>query len=263
MCDTKIMGVLNLTPDSFYDGNTKLFSDIDLLNDKIDFFKYADIIDIGCESSRPGANSISIKEELKRLSVLNKIRIKNKILSIDSYKPEIIEYCLNKGFSIINDITGGGHNFENINLAKKYSSKIVLMHMQGKPNNMQKNPKYSNIIDELIDFFIERIDYCKNIGVNLNDVIIDPGIGFGKTVKNNDDILINLKEFKFLECKILIGASRKSFLSINGDSPEDRLFQTIGVHALSAYNGADILRVHDVEETYKMLKTIDRIKAYG
>ena len=92
MCDTKIMGVLNLTPDSFYDGNTKLFSDIDLLNDKIDLFKYADIIDVGCESSRPGANSISIKEELKRLSVLNKIRIKNKILSIDSYKPKIIEY---------------------------------------------------------------------------------------------------------------------------------------------------------------------------
>ena len=263
MHNTKIMGVLNITPDSFYDGSFEILSNIDLLNKKINSFKNADIIDVGCESSRPGSKSISIKEELHRLSVLNKIRFGNKILSIDSYKPEVIEYCLNKGFNIINDISGGGPYYENINLAKKYSSKIVIMHMQGKPETMQKKPKYSNIIDELIDFFNKRIDYCKEIGMPLNDIIIDPGIGFGKSVKDNDDILINLKEFTYLKCKILIGASRKSFLSVNNDTPKDRLFQTIGVHALSVYNGANILRVHDVKETYKMLQIIDRIKING
>ena len=257
------MGVLNITPDSFYDGNSKVLSDINLLNKKINSFKNADIIDIGCESTRPGSKSITVKEELNRLSILNKVSFDNKFLSIDSYKPEVIEYCLNKGFSIVNDISGGGIKYENINLVKKYSSKIIIMHMQGKPENMQKKPVYSNIIDELIDFFIDRINYSKEIGMDLNDIIIDPGIGFGKTVKDNDDILINLKEFKHLKCKILIGASRKSFLSIKNDLPKDRLFQTIGIHALSAYNGADILRVHDVEETYKMLKIIDRFKDNG
>ena len=263
MHNTKIMGVLNITPDSFYDGCSKALLDVNHINKKITSFKNADIIDVGCESTRPGSKSISIKEELNRLRIIDKIKFGNKLLSIDSYKPAVIEYCLNKGFSIINDISGGGVNFENINLANKYSSKIIIMHMQGKPETMQNKPVYSNIIDELIVFFNERIKYALEIGMSIDDIIIDPGIGFGKTIKDNDDILINLKEFKSLKCKILIGASRKSFLSIKNDLPKDRLFQTIGVHALSAFNGADFLRVHDVDETYKMLKIIDRFKHYG
>ena len=263
MIKTEIMGVLNITPDSFYDGSSNSISNLQYIINKIGSFKYADIIDVGCESSRPGSNSISLKEEFQRLKILDGLDFDNKILSIDSYKPEIIEYCLNNHFSMINDISGGGENFLNINLAKKYSAKIVLMHMLGRPKNMQDKPKYINIIDELNHFFSLRIDYAMSIGMNIDDIIIDPGIGFGKTVEHNDLIIMNLKEFKHFKCKILLGVSRKSFLSVDNDSPKERLFQTIGANALSAFNGADILRVHDVHETYKMLKITDRIKIHG
>ena len=263
MIKTKIMGILNITPDSFYDGHINYLSDFNYFENKIKSFKKADIIDIGCESSRPGANKISLKNEMERISIINKFRFDDKILSIDSYKPQIIEYCLNKGFKIVNDISGGGKKFKNIDLAKKYSSKIVLMHMLGSPENMQENPKYNNIIDDLNKYFDKRVSYCINIGMSLDDIILDPGIGFGKTIEDNDTILLNIKEFKHFKCKILLGVSRKSFLKVDNDSPSERLYQSIGVNALSAFNGVDIVRVHDVKETYKTLKIIDRIKAYG
>ena len=263
MIKTEIMGILNITPDSFYDGNNALIYSVSKLKEKLKSLDKAKIIDIGCESSRPGAQSISVDEELDRLSIINKVRFENKILSIDSYKPRIIEYCLNKGFTIINDISGGGPDFENINLANKHNCKIILMHMQGKPDTMQDNPDYSNIIDNLNKYFEERIEYCKRIGMSLDDVMIDPGIGFGKTIEHNDQILLNLKEFKHFKCKIVIGLSRKSFLSVSSDKPKDRFSQSLGAGAVSAFLGADILRVHDVEDTYKMLKIINRFKAYG
>ena len=256
------MGILNITPDSFYDGNVYDFKNVDILKRKLNMFKYADIIDVGCESSRPGAHPVSIKEELERIKVFSKLSI-NKKKSIDSYKPEVIEYCLNNGFDIINDISGGGEKFANIDLAKKYSASIILMHMKGTPINMQDEPKYTNIIDELNFFFEKRIKYCESVNFPKKNIILDPGIGFGKTIEHNDQILVNLKEFKHFKCKILVGISRKSFLSVGSDKPDDRLNQSIGVGALLAFLGADILRVHDVKETYDMLKIINRLKLYG
>jgi len=258
------MGILNITPDSFYDGSKKIFNNHNELNKNNNRFKYADIIDVGCESSRPGSFPIKIEEELDRLKLFKLSKIdNNKIKSIDSYKPEVIEYCLNNGFNMINDISGGGRNFKNIDLAKKYSASIVLMHMKGNPCEMQIKPKYNNIIDDLNDFFNERIKYSESINFSRNNIILDPGIGFGKTIQHNDQILLNLHEFKHFNCKILIGISRKSFLAIDLDKPSERLEQSLGVGALSAFFGADILRVHDVTKTYKMLKIIDRLKSYG
>ena len=263
MNKTSIMGILNITPDSFYDGNEEFLNN-NKLKEKIKDFKNADIIDIGCESSRPGSISIGVKEELNRLRLVEKISFNNKkTISIDSYKPEVIEYCLNNGFNMINDISGGGTNFKNIDLAKKYSASIVLMHMKGNPYDMQIEPKYNNVIDDLNEFFYERIKYSESINYSKNNIILDPGIGFGKTIQHNDQILLNLNEFKHFNCKILIGISRKSFLSIDFDEPSDRLEQSIGVGALSAFFGADIIRVHDVNKTYKMLKIINRLKSYG
>ena len=251
------MGIINLTPDSFFEGNSLLYNKSK--DKKIEKFKYADIIDIGAESSRPGSLDISTNEEILRLSSLKNIKIKGKILSIDSYKPKIIEYALNNGFNMINDISGGGKDFSNIRIAKKYNVPIVLMHMQGIPENMQVKPYYKNIIDELNSFFKKRIDYCLKIGVNIDDIIIDPGIGFGKTLQHNKQILLNLNEFKHFGCKILLGISRKSFLCINNDSPDDRLSQSLAIGTLCINEGVDILRVHDIEETYKMIMILNRM----
>tara|TARA_B100000029_G_scaffold487157_1_gene542335 strand:- start:1442 stop:2203 length:762 start_codon:yes stop_codon:yes gene_type:complete len=251
------MGILNLTPDSFYDGN-------DYLNNKSirsikQKYKYADIVDIGAESSRPGSLRINKKEELLRISQFNNKIFKDKILSIDSYKPHVIEKCLNNGYNMINDISGGGKNFVNIDLAKKYNVPIILMHMNGTPETMQENPTYNNVIDDINKYFYNRIEYCNNIGFNLNNIILDPGIGFGKTLRHNKEILLNLNEFKHFGCKILLGISRKSFLSINNDLPKDRLSQTLAISTLCLRDGVDIIRVHDVADTFKMINIINRI----
>ena len=264
MNKTSIKRILNITTDSFYDGSKDIFVNHNRLSEKMKEFKHADIIDVGCESSRPGALPVTIQEELDRLKLLKKIKFNDKkTKSIDSYKPEIIEHCLSNGYNMINDISGGGKNFKNIDLAKKYSASIVIMHMQGNPYEMQMKPKYKNIVDDLNCFFNERIKYSQTINLSKKNIILDPGIGFGKTIEHNDQILLNLNEFKHFDCKILIGVSRKSFLSIDVDEPSERLEQSLGVEALSAFLGADILRVHDVRKTYKMLKIINRLKSYG
>tara|TARA_B100000029_G_scaffold375991_1_gene370481 strand:- start:557 stop:1348 length:792 start_codon:yes stop_codon:yes gene_type:complete len=263
MIKTEIMGILNITPDSFYDGNSNMIHSKNVLEEKLVLLNKASIIDIGCESSRPGSKPISINEELDRLKIINNVNFNNKTLSIDSYKPEVIEHCLNHGFKIVNDISGGGVNFKNINIANKYNSKIILMHMKGSPMNMQNSPRYANVIDEINRFFDERITYCKKIGMSTKNIILDPGIGFGKTIEHNDQILLNLNEFKHFNCKILVGLSRKSFLSVDNDKPKSRLYQSLASGAIASFLGADILRVHDVRETYLMLKIINRFKAYG
>ena len=252
------MGILNLTPDSFYDGN-KYFNK---KNIKYKDFDYADIIDIGCESTRPGSVSIELEEELTRIKKIDfsDEYFKNKILSIDSSKYDVIEYALKNGFKMINDISGGGKDNINMELALKYNVPIVLMHMQGTPSNMQCNPKYNNIIDDLLLFFDKKINFGLKIGLKKNQIIIDPGIGFGKNKTDNDLIVNKLQEFKKLGFPVLVGLSRKSFLSFNKDLPEDRLETSLSVMSLAVNNGADIVRVHDVFSSYKVLNIIDRIK---
>ena len=184
----------------------------------------------------------------------NKDHLKN-ILSIDTYKPSVARFALENGFNMINDIKSGDGNNLMLNLAAEYDCPIVLMHMRGNPETMQINPCYNDIMGEIISFFDEKLSIAQSLGIKGNNLILDPGIGFGKCVKDNDTILQNLHKLKQFNHPILIGLSRKSFLSVHGDGPESRLPATIGATVLAMQNGADILRVHDIEETYK-LKTI-------
>ncbi len=250
------MGILNATPDSFFAGSRMI--DIN----SIDFqkYKHADIVDIGFESSRPGANPISEFDEINRLNdFLNHVSIFKQTLSIDTYKPQVAKFALENGFNMINDIGGGGKSGEMIEIAAIFDCPIVLMHMQGNPLTMQNKPFYEDIMDELKNYFDTKIELAKNIGLKENQIIIDPGIGFGKRIIDNDAIINNLSDLKQFGMPVLVGISRKSFLSIDDDEAEDRLPATLGTTALAVKNGADIIRVHDVEANYRMLSVISRI----
>ena len=247
-----IMGILNLTPDSFYDGGVwnnkkKIISIVQKWNDL-----GIRMIDVGCESSRPGADPIDIDEEIKRLNLIIPIikLFPEIIFSIDTYKPEVARYAIENGFNIINDIFGGSEN-KMFEIAKEYDVPLIIMHMKGSPKTMQKNIKNKNIVEEVIEFFNERVHSAKNFGIKSNNIILDPGIGFGKSFSDNDKILFNIKRFKNLGFPILIGTSRKSFLKAN-DSPKGRLANSIASMTLSIINGANIIRVHDVKESLKV-----------
>ena len=254
------MGILNLTPDSFYDGNKNITDSF--LKEKIKMCRYSDIIDVGAESTRPFSSAISAEEEIKRLSAFINIKdTVDKILSIDSYKYDVIKYALDNGFDIINDISGGGEKNSNISLAADYNVPIIIMHMQGDPKTMQVKPKYNNIIDDIMFFFEDKIKIMKD-DFNLSDqqIIIDPGIGFGKTKEDNYSIIANIGRFKELGFPVLIGLSRKSFLSIDNDKPKDRKMASLEIQSIALYNGADCIRTHDVNDTYHSLRIIDRFK---
>ena len=254
---TTIMGVVNLTDDSFFSGN-KFLNELDKIPN--DAFKYADIIDVGAESTKPFSNPITTNEEIKRISNFNISNYKKNIFSIDSYKYEVIKYALENGYNMINDITAGGCNNNNLQLAKDFNVPIVLMHMQGNPSNMQINPKYDDLITDLMLFFDNKINCSIKLGIPLKNIIIDPGIGFGKSIQDNFEIIKRLGEFKKLGVKILIGISRKSFLQVDDDKPEDRLNTSLSAMSIAVNNGADIVRVHDIYSTFKVLNIIDRIK---
>ena len=252
----KIMGIMNVTPNSFFAG-----SRIDP-NQSINYnqYQHSDIVDIGFESSRPGANPLSEQDELNRLfDFLENTANFKQTLSIDTYKPNIAKIALENGFNMINDIMGGGANGEMLEIASLFECPIVLMHMKGNPAIMQNRPFYDDVMDELLCFFENKLELAKEIGINDNQIILDPGIGFGKNIMDNDTIVNRINQLKKLGFPILIGLSRKSFLSIDADVDEDRLPATLGVTALAVQNGADIIRTHDVKDTYRMLSVISRI----
>ena len=253
---TKIMGILNATPDSFYaESRLADYSSIDLHK-----YFHADIVDVGFESSRPWANPLPEIDEINRLNnFLSHISNFNQILSIDTYKPKVSKTALENGFNMINDIKGGGKRGEMFEIAALFNCPIVIMHMLGNPLTMQNEPYYENIMDELMHYFESRIELAKNIGLKDSQIIIDPGIGFGKRIIDNDSIINNLSKLKQLGYPVLIGISRKSFLSIDDDSAADRLPASLGATAIAVKNGADIIRVHDVLENFRMLTVISRI----
>jgi dihydropteroate synthase len=254
---TLIMGILNITPDSFYDGGKYL--DQKSLKNKFDFLNKSDIIDIGAESSRPGASKVDEITEINRISsILSFLDKKNMYYSIDTYKPNVADFAIKNGFNMINDITGGS-NPKMLKIVSEANIPIILMHMKGKPANMQNNPRYNNIVDDLLSFFENRIEFCLRHGINKKQIIIDPGIGFGKTISDNDKIIRHLNKFKTFDIPILIGLSRKSFLSIKNDKPIDRLEASLAVSSIAINNGADIIRVHDVEKSRLVFSIIDRL----
>jgi len=258
----EIMGIINANDDSFFNGSR--FKGKNALN-KIETMieDGADIIDIGAVSSRPNAPKVGVEEELFRIKpILDEIAknsfYEEKKFSIDSYEPKVIEHALNSGFTIVNDITG----FQNDSLSKltaQYGATALIMHMQGTPQTMQKNPKYQDIVTDIYNFLETAISKVEAFGVQ--DIIVDIGIGFGKTLEHNIDLIKNLENFLRLEKKILVGASRKSMIdAISPSKVEDRLAGTLAIHLEAVRNGASILRVHDVKEHFQALKVFEAMR---
>lgn len=262
---THIMGIINLSPDSFYSGSR--YTTVSTIRKIVEEMakEGADFIDIGAESTRPGAKMLSEKEEIARLqAILPAITKDTKIpISVDTYKVGVTQYALDHGAKIINDISGFGFCHFNKKLARiiaRARACVVIMHIQGTPATMQINPHYKNLITEIIKYLKERIDFALNSGIDRERIIIDPGLGFGKKIEDNYEIIERLAEFKILHRPILVGHSRKSFIGAPFNLPaEERLEGTLGVQALLIKNGASILRVHDVAEAKKVAQLIDKI----
>jgi len=256
-----VMGILNVTPDSFYDGG-RYQNQEDIMRKVRQYVdEGADIIDVGAYSTRPGADDISVEEEKERLyRVLNPIReqFPGVILSVDTFRSEVAGQVVNDfNVNMINDISGGTFDGNMFSTMADLNVPYVLMHIKGTPQNMQKNPVYDNLLNEIIKYFAERIQELKVKGVN--DIIIDPGFGFGKTVDHNFQLLNKLSFFRCFDVPVMVGVSRKSMiyktLKIN---PEASLNGTTALHALAVNNGADILRVHDVKAAREVIQLMNK-----
>lgn len=217
----------------------------------------ADIIDVGGESTRPGAQPVSLQEELRRvIPVIKELRKRTDVLiSVDTYKAEVAKAAIEEGADIVNDISGLRFDPAMAEVLARSDVAVVIMHIKGTPRDMQKNPYYENLLKELLFYFRERISFAEEAGIDRERIIIDPGIGFGKRFEDNLEILRNIEAFKSFTRPVLIGHSRKSFLGIILNSPpEERLEGTLVVTAYVAFKGASILRVHDVKENLRAIK---------
>ncbi len=261
---TQIMGVINANDDSFFEGSR--FKEEDAITQiKRMIADGADIIDVGAVSSRPGAQAVSESVELERLKpicdVIKSEKLYEKVtFSIDSYTPAVVEYALKSGFTLINDITGA-RDEAIIKLAVTYGARLCIMHMQGNPQTMQENPNYDDVMVEVSTFFEERIAQCEVLGLARKDIILDVGLGFGKTLEHNLTLIKNMAHFKVFGCEVLVGASRKSMIDKIVSSPvEERLAGTLAIHLKAVENGASIVRCHDVKEHVQALAVAQALK---
>lgn len=258
------MGILNVTPDSFSDGGKFVSAEnvVQHVNQMI--ASGADIIDVGGESSRPFATPVTLEEELNRvIPAIQRIRREHSIpISVDTTKAEVARQAIAAGADIINDISALRFDPAMAAVVKKYSTPIIIMHMQGVPTDMQVAPAYDDIIAETIDFFRERLSWLINKGIPKDSVIIDPGIGFGKTIEHNLTIINHLEQYHTLGRPIMVGHSRKSFIAkVLGDDTVDRDIATAAISSLLAYKHTAIIRVHDVEKNYQSIKLAEAILA--
>lgn len=261
---THIMGVLNVTPDSFSDGG-RYFDESSAIAHALRMTREgADVLDIGGESSRPGAEPLPLEEELKRtIPVIARIAKEISIpISIDTYKAEVAQKALDAGASIVNDISGLRFDPEMARMVARYEVPVVIMHMKGTPRDMQKNPVYDDLIQEILDYLRKGIRTAEESGIAEDRIIIDPGIGFGKTFAHNLQIIHKLHEFTLLGKPVLVGPSRKAFIGkVLGDVPPDeRLEGTAAAVAISVMNGASLVRVHEVREMARVVKVADAIR---
>lgn len=258
------MGILNVTPDSFSDGGLYCDKNKAIAHALRMQDEGADMIDIGGESTRPGAETVSINEEIKRVApVIKELAKRIKIpVSIDTYKSAVAEAALSAGASIVNDISGLRFDPRMASVVARNKVPVVIMHIKGTPKNMQKNPIYTALIPEIMDYLREGIEIARNAGIADDRIIIDPGLGFGKTIEHNLEIIKRLHEFTGFEKPILLGPSRKSFISkMLGDLPiTERLEGTTSAVAIGIFNGANIIRVHDVKAMVRVAKIADGIK---
>ena len=257
-----IMGILNVTPDSFSDGgkylekNTAINHALEMIDEG------ADIIDIGGESTRPFSDPVSLKEEISRVvPVIEGIRKESDVcISIDTTKSQVATAALNSGASVINDVSAMEVDPLMVDVALKFDCPLIIMHMKGTPKNMQDDPHYESLISDIKDYLLDRADFIISKGINPKKIVIDPGIGFGKTVENNFEIIKNLNHFTTMNFPVLLGASRKSFIGISLNLPEkDRLEGSLAANIIGLQNGAKIFRVHDVAETNKALIIANKI----
>ena len=262
--ETLVMGIVNVTPDSFSDGGKFFLPEVAISHASKLITQGADIIDIGGESTRPGAEQVSESEELKRvIPVIEKIRIDNPtiLISIDTTKASVAKHAIEAGADIINDVSGFSFDNNMIGIVESFNIPVVIMHMKGNPQNMQLNPKYKDIVNEILDFFKMKIKIAIQSGINRSMIILDPGIGFGKTVEHNFELLSRLNEFNVLELPIMIGPSRKSFIGITLDlPPEDRVEGTAAAVSAGVMNGASIVRVHDVKSMKRVVRIIEKVR---
>jgi dihydropteroate synthase len=261
---TYIMGILNVTPDSFSDGGL-FFNEKNAVEHALRLVEEgADIIDIGGESTRPGSEPVPAHEEIRRtIPVIKAISKSIKIpISIDTYKAEVAASALDAGASMVNDISGLRFDPDMPKVVAKYGVPVIIMHIKGRPKDMQQNPQYEALIPEIMDYLRISIRLANKFGIPDDKIIVDPGIGFGKTFEHNLEIIKNLKEFTFLGKPVAVGVSRKAFIGkILGDvPPSERLEGTAAVVAISIFNGANIVRVHDVKEMARVAKVADAIK---
>jgi dihydropteroate synthase len=258
---TLIMGIVNVTPDSFY-SKSRVEKDkvIDYTASMIK--NGVDIIDIGAESTRPGSERVSLEEELNRaIPAIEAIRKTFDIpISIDTYKSEVAKQAIMAGADIVNDVSALRFDEKMIDVISEYKPAVVLMHMKGEPKTMQQNPYYEDVIEELLYFFNERLSMLGKIGL-MDKVIIDPGIGFGKRLSDNLQILKRIDEFKTFKVPILVGHSRKSFIGalLNNVPPEERLIATLAVTAYCTMKKVDIIRIHDVAENSQVVRMISHL----
>jgi dihydropteroate synthase len=258
-----IMGVLNITPDSFSDGGEFVECDAAVAHGIQMASEGTDIIDVGGESTRPGAETVPLKEELRRvIPVIERLRAEIDIpISIDTSKSEVASAALDLGGSIINDVTAGRGDEKMLSLAAKRKAAIVLMHMQGEPRTMQKNPQYGDVVTEVADFFRQQYTRALECGVDPMRLAFDPGIGFGKTLEHNLTLLKNLDRLRVHNRPLVVGVSRKSFLRklIGSDEVTERLAPTIALTAILRARGVDVLRVHDVKENVAALRAAEAV----
>lgn len=258
----QVMGILNVTPDSFYAGS-RMQTEEDIANRAAQILEEgASIIDIGAYSSRPDAENISPKEEIRRLKtgldILNR-DYPDAVISVDTFRAEVAEWCVKEhGVAIINDIAAGEMDPGMFETVARLGVPYVMMHMQGTPQTMHKNPHYDNLLKEIFIYFARKIQQLRDLGVK--DIIIDPGFGFGKTLGHNYELMAHLEEFSIFGLPLLVGVSRKSMIyRLLGGTPMESLNGTVVLDTIALMKGADILRVHDVREAVEAVKIVKRV----
>ena len=261
-----VMGILNVTPDSFYAGS-RMQTEIDITH-RIEQIvgEGAGIIDVGAYSSRPNAANVSPAEEMERLrmglGILRKVQ-PDAVVSVDTFRADVARMCVEEyGVAIINDIAAGEMDGDMFRTVADLNVPYIMMHMQGTPQNMQQNPHYDNLLKEVFMYFARKVQQLRDLGVK--DIILDPGFGFGKTVEHNYELLAHLEEFRIFELPLLAGVSRKSMIyRLLGTTPQEALNGTTVLDTICLLKGADILRVHDVREAVETVKIVEAMKKEG
>lgn len=262
----RVMGILNVTPDSFYAGSRMQTEEAIVQRVRQMADEGADMIDIGAYSSRPGADQVSREEEMERLrmglTILRRVA-PDAVVSVDTFRADVARMCVEEyGVALINDIAAGEMDAEMFRTVAELNVPYIMMHMKGTPQDMQQQPHYNNLLKEVFLYFAQKVQQLRDLGVK--DMILDPGFGFGKTLEHNYELLAHLEDFSVFELPLLVGVSRKSMIyRLLGTTPEESLNGTTVIDTICLLKGADILRVHDVRQAVETVKIVEKMRING